>query len=1041
MSIDREHEDQPWTLAFYRSQLVAATEGTDLVVGGHRLRISNLPLFRERDGQLQQCLRVRVAGIDDDDLTVRVAAEGRTLDEVVIPANPRSRSAHLFVPEVANDQAVDIEAVGADGATARSQFIVTPQRKWTIHLAHHSHYDIGYTDTQVEVMASQMAYIDSALELATLTDDWPDDAKFRWNIEVNWPLQQWLRHRPKWMRDELVRRVREGRIEIHALPFSMHTEAYSFDELARQLAFTAEVRETLGVDVVSAMQTDVPGATIGLSTLLTDAGVRYFLVAHNYAGRSIPHHLDGPDLERPFWWQAPDGERVLAWYTDTLNGSAYMEAMHIGFGSGSEDVVGSLPEYLSALTQQRYPYGARGEWIAGSTAGLTPSARTYPHDILHLRVQGAYADNASTSLVPSRIVREWNETWAWPKLRLSLNRDFMADVESRLGDQLPVYVGDWTDWWADGIGSSAVGMAKNRQSQADIRSAQTLHALADHLTDQPLASVSSEVQSAYEEMALFDEHTWGAANPWSRNLVGESSGELQWARKLGFALGAEERTRALLDGGLHRLAPLARVPDVDLLASLMVFNPSSYSRTDLVRVFVPERDLDLARLALVELDSGSTIPFVVEPQDNARYRLRGSWLRFLARDVPGIGYVRYGLRPGAGPTPIEEAPDPATLQSDALRAEIDPVTGTVRHLVDLASGHDIVASAGPFGFGAVILDAYTSAPGFNHLSSKIGLGAGMWLLGSRSTGRYGQVISRESHALWDRTTVRLELSGLDWLETTFTLPRGISRLDIRHHLHKPASMAKESLYVAFPFAGPDPSIEFEITGGWAGPGDPHVPGSANHFRAIRHAAAVTAPCQPAVAWATRQAPLVQIGNIHIPYAPFVPTIPPHASHQGTIFSWALNNIWDTNFPPQQGGEMIFEYALAVGGDDPRDLARATGASISQPLVGIIAPLAATGGSDSPHRASFVRSSDPRIEISHLGRSRHGNDLVIHLVSHATEVTTAEIGVEHLPVRSAQIGTFLETDFADAPLRNGGFEVSLAPGEIRILRLDIGANPT
>ena len=66
------------------------------------------------------------------------------------------------------------------------------------------------------------------------------------------------------------------------------------------------------------MQTDVPGATIGLATLLTDAGIEFLAVAHNYAGRSIPHLLDGQDLTRPFRWQAPDGESLMVWYTDTL---------------------------------------------------------------------------------------------------------------------------------------------------------------------------------------------------------------------------------------------------------------------------------------------------------------------------------------------------------------------------------------------------------------------------------------------------------------------------------------------------------------------------------------------------------------------------------------------------------------------------------------------------------------------------------------------------------------------------------------------------
>jgi RNase H-fold protein (predicted Holliday junction resolvase) len=69
-------------------------------------------------------------------------------------------------------------------------------------------------------------------------------------------------------------RVREGRIEICALPFSMNTEAYSIDELARQLRFADELRGRFDVPIETAMQIDVPGATIGLLTSLVDADIR-----------------------------------------------------------------------------------------------------------------------------------------------------------------------------------------------------------------------------------------------------------------------------------------------------------------------------------------------------------------------------------------------------------------------------------------------------------------------------------------------------------------------------------------------------------------------------------------------------------------------------------------------------------------------------------------------------------------------------------------------------------------------------------------------
>ena len=177
----------------------------------------------------------------------------------------------------------------------------------------------------------------------------------------------------------------------------------------------------------------------------------------------------------------------------------------------------------------------------------------YPYDVLHLRVQGAFSDNASPSIVPAGIVREWNERWAYPHLRLATNSEFFTEAEERLAGSIETYSGDWTDWWVDGIGSGARHLGFNRRAQADVRTAQTLHTLADTLTDDG-ADPWNEIDEAYESMALFDEHTWGAANPWMDGLERRESGALQWERKAGFARDAYEKSNALVRSGIHRLS-------------------------------------------------------------------------------------------------------------------------------------------------------------------------------------------------------------------------------------------------------------------------------------------------------------------------------------------------------------------------------------------------------------------------------------------------------------------------------------------------------
>ena len=140
-----------------------------------------------------------------------------------------------------NNLEVAVRAGLKDGETVAAPMLIEPQRKWSIHLVHHSHFDYGYTDPQPMVLDTHLRYLDAAVDLVDATRDWPDEAKFRWNIEVTYPLRKWMAARPASLRDELIRQVKAGRMEVAALPFSMHTEAYSIDDVPWTQYFSGSV--------------------------------------------------------------------------------------------------------------------------------------------------------------------------------------------------------------------------------------------------------------------------------------------------------------------------------------------------------------------------------------------------------------------------------------------------------------------------------------------------------------------------------------------------------------------------------------------------------------------------------------------------------------------------------------------------------------------------------------------------------------------------------------------------------------------------------
>ncbi len=266
-----------------------------------------------------------------------------------------------------------IELPDLDEGT-RLAFEARPQRHWTLHLVQHSHLDIGYTDPQGRVMAESRAYLDSLLELCRDTDDWPEPARFRWAVEGFHSFQDWQANRPRRQVETFLDRVREGRVELTAMPFNLHTETCSTDELHELLRPVTALRDRHGIDITTAMQTDVPGQVVGLPDVLADNGIRYLSVAHNWAGRAVPHLVGGEHLPRLFRWQAPSGNSVLVWRTDTPHGLAYMEGSILGFDESYDHVDDLLPAYLSALA--RFPYPTRDAGSRASPPSTSPARPT-----------------------------------------------------------------------------------------------------------------------------------------------------------------------------------------------------------------------------------------------------------------------------------------------------------------------------------------------------------------------------------------------------------------------------------------------------------------------------------------------------------------------------------------------------------------------------------------------------------------------------------------------------------------------------------------
>lgn len=1028
---------QPWSHLEAREGLLERAAAVHGTLGGGRASVIPEPLKTEVDGVAVQAVRLVPQGPDASDLS-RATLAGTTGDLVLRRERAGEGGAvRLLVRAV--DEPTDVTVRLPDGADDELAFTLLPQRDWSVHIVHHSHFDFGYTDPQSTVIAAQRSYLDSVLELTAATRDWPDASRFRWNVEALWAFADWERHRPREAVAEFVRLVEEGSISLGALPYNLHTDTCSTEELHELLREARRIREGYGIDFAAAMQTDVPGQVAGLPDALQEVGVRYLAVAHNWAGRSMPHASGALELPRLFRWTTPAGGSVLVWMTDSPHGLAYMEGPMVGLTESYETAETYLPAYLQALATRGYPFppgvfGAHGEEAEGRPG--------YPFDVLHLRTQGFMGDNGPARLHVSEIVRRWNSRWSSPRLRVSTNEDFFREAEAKYGDELITVEGDWGDWWVEGVGSGAVPLALTREAQEAVADARSFSQAAAWLGGHALPTEREEAEAAYDAISLFNEHTWGASNSWTHGDEGYDSGERQWQWKAAQALIAHQRGVDLEEHALVFLgAAVAPMPGG--LASMVVANASGAPRSGVVRFLLKESTVPFGMP--VEIRDGRTaqrLPHAEEPQSNSLHRESGRWLSVRLQDVPAYGFVRVDVAAAeAAPLPAERRSglaeplaDLFVLENEHLRARIDPETSTIVSLVELATGRELVETASPAGFNAYIYDEYgSSGAGVNHLANKLWTSDRLELLASRTTGGPARLVERVRDAVEERLVYAFDAAGVDEVTVTLRLRHGEPRLLIANRLAKPVTRTKESAFFAFPFRAARPVVRWEVSGGVTGDGIAHVPGAPRHMRAIRNWVSIE-DGEDAVVWATKDAPLVHPGAIHLPYAPFPASTAP--VDPATVYSWVHNNVWDTNFPIEQGFTATFEYAVGVR-SRPSEHVEAVALATTADLVRPLAAVRADGEAVTAASADLLALEDDRVRLVSVVAGSDPRSSLVRLQSFTD--TAVDLRVRFgVPVASAHRATYLGDTLGALELDETGVLLRIAPYEAVAVLLERAA---
>jgi hypothetical protein len=806
----------------------------------------------------QQQLRISVDNLSVD-RSLRVTTPGQPPLESVLKTG--SNIIWLSVATVDTPTHWTIATRQNGRETRKEQITIDPVVQRDIYLLPYSHTDVGYTDLQSVVLEKHQQYIDDAFRLIEKTGNYPEDARFKWNLEVLLPLELYLRSPDNARLHHVLDIVQNGSIGLNAFYANVLTGLMTREELDRSLEYGQNFSLQNHVPIPTAVISDIPGFTWGTVDALARNGVRYFASATN------PFDRIGDMLttwgDKPFWWKSQSGkDSVLMWIP---------AASYATFHQGSLPNVGKekVLELTRNLDEEGYPYRM-------------------------VQLPYTLGDNAGVDTLLPDFVKQWNETYASPRLIIATHRQMFEAFDHEYGRQLPTYAGDLTPYWEDGAMSSAAETIRNRQTASRLSQAEQIWKRT-----LPNSFPEGDFTKAWNGAILYDEHTWGAAT--SIDQPDDRTVQIEWNHKSRFAINASIQANGLLEQSFQ-LPQSSKSHE----SGFDIFNTSARSRTDLV-ILDPKSDENFWRMSpddVYRLMAGYSVCDATGRLLRSQ-QLQDGKLAVLVENVPAFGVTRVHLRPGKPLHGTSAHAAGNVLSNEFLSLEIDSLTGSIIRLDSKALGHSFA----------------DSGSGLNRLLYVSG--KDMAEAGPLRDVRIGV---QEKGGLVATLRVQGITAAGDTDVCMIRVVEGLNRVDIEHQLEKVPVRSKESVHIAFPFVVPDGQIRYDVAGAIVRPEKDQLPGSCKNFFSVNSWVDVSST-DYGITLATPDIPLAEFGEMTAEQ-PWRHEVAPGTA----VFSYVMNNYWHTNFKADQQGLVAVHYSLLPHGPFNATEANAFGQDQREPLI-------------------------------------------------------------------------------------------------------------
>ena len=402
----------------------------------------------------------------------------------------------------------------------------------SLRIVSSSHQDTAWMDTPDACRRFRIEHnILPALEMMR------KDPRYTFCMEGALHLMEFLEAHPE-LRDEVMLRMKEGRLEFGATYNEPYESWLSGEELARETYFGRRwIQKNLpGCDAKVAFNPDPPGRSLQTGQILARAGIRYMFISRYHEGL--------------YRWLSPDGSGVLA-YTPGHYGN------HLPLLNATPARCVSA---IAAKLEQQAPYYEERH-IPPVYCLINTMDFSAPHDFTPLINLWNSQPAAASGVAP-------------PRMQYSSIRAFFEAIDKPVA-RFDTLVGERPDVWVYITGPTHHWMdSAKRQAARLLPAAETFTTMSCLLKGGFRDWPSNELNAAWLD-EIYVDHGIGGNN-------GHISDEIFYRK----VKSARDTAGALLDKALANIAAQVKT-DVRAGTPVIVFNDLSWKRSDAVEMILP----------------------------------------------------------------------------------------------------------------------------------------------------------------------------------------------------------------------------------------------------------------------------------------------------------------------------------------------------------------------------------------------------------------------------------------------------------------------